>query len=119
MGLSGLLVSLMMDWPRGPSLIVTMVEVFSAPDIYIVVDSHGREADVASGRSQAGQKLFAGSARRLWEPDRPEALDRSPVGALDSQEPLGGVSGYQTRRLPQCATRYCTIPPFFPIAHPD
>jgi hypothetical protein len=29
---------------------VTVLEVFSAPDIYIVVDSHGREADVASGR---------------------------------------------------------------------
>jgi len=40
----------MMDWPRGPSLIVTVLEVFSAPDIYIVVDSRGREADVASGR---------------------------------------------------------------------
>ena len=29
---------------------MTVLEVFSAPDIYIVVDSRGREADVASGR---------------------------------------------------------------------
>lgn len=72
----------MMDWPQGPSLIVTVLRVFSAPDIYIV-GSHGREAAVPSGRPAGRTEARAGSVERLWAPDRPEGLDRIPVGALD------------------------------------
>lgn len=66
----------MMDRPRALSLIVTVLKAFSAPDIYIVVNSHGREADVASGRPQAGQELVR---------ER-----RTVVGSLIGQDPRRG-----------------------------
>lgn len=52
----------MMDWPRNPSLIVTVLQVLSAPDIYIVVGSHGREAAVPSGRPSGRTEARAGIA---------------------------------------------------------
>jgi hypothetical protein len=48
----------MMDWPRGPSRIVTTLRVFSALDLYIVFAAHDREAAVRSARPRAGQKLL-------------------------------------------------------------
>jgi hypothetical protein len=42
-----------------------------------------------------------------------EGLRRVPLRDLDHQDPLGGVSGYQARKPPQCATPFCKTPPFF------
>jgi len=35
-----------------------------------------------------------------------DVLNGIPLGDLDQQDPLGGVSGYQARRLPKCATLF-------------
>ena len=49
-----------MDWARGPSRIVTVLQVFCAVDFYIVFGSYDREAVVPSDRPHAGQKSTQG-----------------------------------------------------------
>jgi hypothetical protein len=58
----------MMDRARGPSRIVTMLQVFSAADIYIFFGLHDREAVVPSDRPHAGQKSVqeGGEVGGVW-----------------------------------------------------
>jgi hypothetical protein len=48
----------MMDPACRPTLMLTVLPIFSALDLYIVFGSHDREAAVRSARPQAGQKLL-------------------------------------------------------------
>jgi hypothetical protein len=52
----------MMDWTRGPSRSVTLLQVFCAVDFYIVFDSYDREAVVPSGPAEGRPDLRAGGA---------------------------------------------------------
>jgi hypothetical protein len=42
-----------------------------------------------------------------------DVLRKIPLRDLDQTDPRGGVSGYQARRLPKCATPFCKSLHFF------
>jgi hypothetical protein len=62
---------------------MTVLAVFSVPDLYIVFGPYDRGAVVPSGRPRPDRSSCK-EARESCALDRPEGpLDRIPVGALD------------------------------------